>query len=50
MQTEKSKKYVQFLDEIEHRAELKDFKQYYDKILANIFITRYCKNKKFDLE
>ena len=50
LHNEKSKKYVEFLDDIDHRSEVKDFKLYYDKILANIFITRYSKNKMFDLE
>ena len=49
LQTEKSREYIAHLDEVERQSEFRNFKLIYNKILANLFITRYCKESMLEL-
>jgi hypothetical protein len=49
VQAVKSKQYVAHLDEVERKAEVREFKAVYDKILANLFVGRYCKMAMLEL-
>lgn len=49
-QAQKSKHYMEYLDEMDRNNELKGFHSIYDKILANLFVQRHCKSTLLDLQ
>ena len=49
LQAEKSRQYIAFLDQTEREAGSKDFKAVYNKVLANLFVSRHFKKAVRDL-